>query len=255
MARKRRRRRKKAVSAVLSGEEMAALSADAGDASMAGVQPPEIPARFFFRFAVPCFHVEKLDLAKTQALSEAYRLPEFGTLEGAPEFVDLRAGWSETGLGFCLRLTGKRSLPWCRSTRLEESDGLQLLLDMRPSPGVKRATRYCQRFIALPEGKGKSQKAPILETAPVARAKAEPPEIDSSLLEITSKSISGGYQLAIFLPAAILSGFAPEETPQVGFQYYLQDRELGEWTFTAGDPFPFAEDPSLWGQLDFETLA
>ena len=52
------------------------------------------------------------------------------------------------------------------------------------------------------------------------------------------------------VPAAVLTGYAPGETSQLGFTYLVQDQELGEQAFAVGSELPFREDPSLWARLD-----
>ena len=48
----------------------------------------------------------------------------------------------------------KRSRVWCRASRPEDSDGLQLWIDTRDVHNVHRAGRFCQRLIFLPSGDG-----------------------------------------------------------------------------------------------------
>ena len=53
-----------------------------------------------------------------------------------------------------------------------------------------------------------------------------------------------------FLPAAVLTGFDPEEHPRWGFTYVVHDRERGNQVLSVGTDFPVAEDPSLWSVLE-----
>ncbi|MEK6233912.1 MAG: hypothetical protein N2C14_04300, partial [Planctomycetales bacterium] len=77
-----------------------------------------IPARFLFRFAVPCLYVEGTWADSEGALDERYRLPDLGALEDVPFATDARAGWNEQGLFLAIEVEGKRRKPWCRGTRL-----------------------------------------------------------------------------------------------------------------------------------------
>jgi len=59
-----------------------------------------------------------------------------------------------------------------------------------------------------------------------------------------------GYRLCAQIPAESITGFDPREFPRIGFTYAITDRELGWQTFSIGEEFPIASDPSLWGILD-----
>ena len=69
--------------------------------------------------------------------------------------------WNKEGLLFVLNVTGKKQSPWCRPTRMEDSDGLQLWIDTRDSHTVHRANRFCHRFQFLPFGGGHRLDEPI----------------------------------------------------------------------------------------------
>ena len=68
----------------------------------------------------------------------------------------MRAAWSEAGLAFSVRVEGKKHPSWCRETKLEDSDALQLWIDTRDTHNIHRASRFCHRFIFLPGGGGRS---------------------------------------------------------------------------------------------------
>ena len=85
-----------------------------------------------------------------------YRLPSLGELEGQRSFADVRAAWSEAGLAFSVRIEGKRHPSWCRETKLEDSDALQVWIDTRDTHNIHRASRFCHRFIFLPAGGGRN---------------------------------------------------------------------------------------------------
>ena len=44
--------------------------------------------------------------------------------------------------------------------------------------------------------------------------------------------------MSVFIPAAALTGFNPADHPQLGFTYFLFDRELGQQYFSVGSEFP-----------------
>jgi hypothetical protein len=204
---------------------------------------------FLFRFAATCVHRKTLR-PHALKLSKDYALPCFGELEGQRTFADLRAAWNPRGLAFELSVTGKKQLPWCRDSKPEDSDGLQLWIDTRDAHNIHRATRFCHHFVFLPEGSGSDFRDPTARLMPIHRARANPQPVDPELLVVRSQRQRTGYRLTAFLPADCLTGFAPEEQPRLGFFYAVADRELGCQTFGVGPEFPVAEDPSLWGTLE-----
>lgn len=205
---------------------------------------------FLFRFSVPCRYQKKLWSASGVQLGEAHRLPALGELEERPQAADVRAAWSEAGLAFTVRVSGKKQLPWCRASRLDESDGLQIWLDTRDTHNIHRAGRFCHRFVFLPSGGGARLDQPVAELAIINRARELPKPVSPGTLAVRSEKRIDGYVLEAHVPAAALTGFDPSEHPRLGFTYALIDRELGMQTFSVGPEFPFQDDPSLWGTLE-----
>ena len=214
---------------------------------------PLIAPTFLFRFAAPCRYAQNIWRKDGIELSEEYRLPSFGgELEGRPLLADVRAAWNEKGLSFTVRVVGKKQAPWCRPTRLDDSDGLSLWIDTRATHNIHRASRFCHRFLVLPFGGGRDGTQPIAQLALINRAKENPKIIPAGSLPVTSETRVDGYLLNLHLPAKALTGFDPEEHRRLGFMYAVNDRELGSQTFSIGSEFPYHDDPSLWGDLDLE---
>ena len=209
-----------------------------------------LPTRFLFRFAAPCLRFEGGWTAKGCELAEAYRLPSLTEIDGHRGYADVRAGWSDAGLFFTLAVTGKKQALWCRENKLEDSDGMQLWIDTRDTHNIHRASRFCHRFAFLPAGGGRQFIEPVADQLLVDRARENAQPVRPGLLKVHSAIKKDGYQMAIHLPAAALTGFNPIDNPKLGFTYYLFDREFGEQTFSSGTQFPFAADPSLWGTLE-----
>lgn len=212
--------------------------------------PPLLAPTFLYRFAIPCQHQADLEKRRPLALPDACILPCFSRLEGKPVFADVRLAWSATGIGVQLRIVGKRQPAWCRDSRIEDSDGLQLWIDTRNTQNIHRAGRFCHRFAFLPSGGGRKLDEPVGALLAINRAKESPREIEQRQLEVRSDRRVDGYLLEAFIPASALTGYSPTDSPQLGFMYAVADKELGTQTFTVGDEFPYDEDPSLWGTLD-----
>ncbi|NLS95965.1 MAG: hypothetical protein GXX96_27835 [Planctomycetaceae bacterium] len=211
---------------------------------------PLLPARFLFRFSVPCLHTDALWSDNGAELDAHYRLVGLSELEGGPPWADVRAAWNNQGLAFSIRVQNKKTAPWCRVNRIDDSDSVHLWIDTRDVHNVHRASRFCHRFVALPFGNGARADKPFLQWMPIHRARDNPNTIDDGLLQAHSQKHVDGYSLDLLIPAAALTGFDPDEHPRLGFHYAVLDRELGEQTLAAGSPMPYREDPSLWATLE-----
>jgi len=211
---------------------------------------PLLPARFLFRFSVPCQKIDTLWSDKGAALDARYRLVGLNELEQGRAFADVRAAWNPEGLVFSILVDGKQMAPWCRINRIDDSDAVHLWIDTRDVHNVHRASRFCHRFVCLPFGSGARATEPFLQWMPIHRARQNPNAVGEGLLKARSEKHAGGYRLDVLIPAAALTGFDPEEHPRLGFNYAVLDRELGEQTLAVGSPLPYREDPSLWATVE-----
>lgn len=209
-----------------------------------------LPRRSLFRFAVSCRYRDPLWTSSGAAMDDSDRLATFAELEDRPAWADVRAAWSELGLALTVRVAGKRQPPWCRASRPEDSDGLQVWIDTRDVHNVHRAGRFCHRFLFLPSGAGSRLERPVAQWLPIHRAKEQPRAIPAGALRVRSEKRIDGYLLEAMIAAEALTGFDPDEHPRLGFTYAVIDRELGEQTLGVGSPMPYQEDPSLWATLD-----
>lgn len=205
---------------------------------------------FLFRFAAQCRRAEKLWSNMGCQLDASYRIPCFAELQGIKPFAELRMAWNPSGIAVWLEVRGKQTAPWCRATRLEDSDGLQLWFDTRDTHNVHRAGRFCHRYVFMPAGGGKALSDPAGQLLPINRCREMPKIVDNKLLKLRSELRQDGYLLQAFLPGEALTGWDPAEHTKLGFTYAVIDRELSWQTFTVGPEFPFEEDPSLWGTLE-----
>ncbi len=153
-------------------------------------------------------------------------------------------------MAFSILVQGKEHPPWCRASKPEDSDGVQLWIDTRDVHNVHRASHFCHRFIFLASGGGNRLDRPVAQPLAINRAKAPPRPIRPESLRAIGRTIPGGYGLEIMIPAEALTGFDPEEHPRLGFTYAVIDRELAQQTFGVGSPMPYDEDPSLWATLE-----
>ena len=204
---------------------------------------------FLYQFRFPCKRVA----TGTTVLDKTHQLPNINQLEDADLRdrvpYDFRIGWNETGLFFLLTISGKKQSLWCRTSQPDESDGIQICLDTRDIKDIHRASRFCHRLLFMPIGGGRDQLLPTAFWLPIHRAKEHPNAVDLSQIKMQNSVTVDGYQLAVFLPGKILTGFNPEEHPNLGFHFEVMDREYGNSYFLVAPPLPHDQDPSLWGTL------
>jgi len=209
-----------------------------------------IAPRFLFQFAVPLRTKAPLWTEAGARLDESYRLIDLGQLDRQRSFADVRLAWGAGGLAFTAIVHGKRQPLWCRESRPEDSDGVQLWIDTRATHNIHRASRYCHRFVFLPGGAGRHHQQPVADQLILHRARENARPIRPRDLAVSALRRTGGYQLDGLIPAAALTGFDPQEHPRLGFTYAVYDRELGLQTYSAGPTFPYEEDPSTWATLE-----
>jgi hypothetical protein len=209
-----------------------------------------LPARFLYRFALPCIYRPQIWSADAPGLEERYRLVGLAELEGRATWAEVRAAWNDEGLAFALRVQGKRQPLWSALAQPEQSDGFQVWIDTRDVHNVHRAGRFCHRFVFSPIGGGSKRDQPWAQSLPIHRAKEPARPLTPGALKLRSEKLPDGYFLNALVPAEALLGFDPAEHPRLGFTYAVLDRELGEQTLTVGTPLPYQEDPSLWATLE-----
>lgn len=208
-----------------------------------------LPPRQFFRFSADVRRFEFTTGGRPLVLDESYALPAFGELDGRPAFADVRMGWNPQGLVWQVIVEGKTQPPWCRDSRQEDSDGLQVWVDTRATFNVHRASRFCHRFVFMPTGGGSGSQGAVADQLLINRARENARPARPRELEARATVSSTAYTLTAFAPAVALGGYDPAQQARLGFTYALLDRERGLQTFASGPEFPYEEDPSCWAEL------
>jgi len=214
---------------------------------------PLVPNRFLFRVAYPCRYlkgVPREDQDRLLDLPEDCRVENFAALDEVRNFADVRLAWNEFGLAVQAEVKGKDKLPQGDAARPRGSDGLTVWVDTRDARSSHRATRYCHQFHLLPTGGGPDHDEPLFTQTRINRAIQDAPLCHASAVPFRSAHTPGGYLVEAFLPAPVLHGFDPEQSPRLGFYYAVRDAELGEQVLSVGSDFPYGEDPTLWGTLE-----
>lgn len=177
-------------------------------------------------------------------------LPNLGqSVSGQRQGAEFRLAISDSGLFLSTQVTGKRQLPWCRESRVEDSDGLHVWIDTRNSRDVHRATRFCHRFVFAPLGRGAKSERPFASWAPINRARENSHPPSEKLLGVAARVTATEYELQAAIAWQALTGYDPADFPVMGFFAAVVDRELGWQTIGLSPPYPVAEDPSLWLEL------
>ncbi len=207
-----------------------------------------IDPTFLFRFELAISRHACSWTAAGLELPATCRLPCFAALAGRDEFADVRLAWEPQAIGFVIEVSGKQTPPWCRDSRLEDSDGFQLWIDTRCSPGIHRATQYCHRFLFMPSGGGTLRDQPMTGLMPINRARQNPKSPPPGSIQVYTKMRPDGYRLSGRFAAAAMTGFDGVQYPRIGLYYAVIDRELGWQSLTLSQEYPVVEDPSLWGE-------
>lgn len=224
-----------------------------------------IPSRFLFHVELPCQYRKGLE--DLHELPANFELPDFENLEqsGNPASAftqknnskrfSVRTAWNEDGIAFQFFVSGKSKELWCNPHRPDESDRIELWLDTRNVHNVHRGTRYCHRFVCLPQGEGPEGEKPYVVMFPINRSKQMPNEVPNDSIKMKSRVLRNCYSFFVYFSSGALTGFDPNEFRDLGIAWALIDREIPMKTLTAGAPFPFMEDPSLWYSLHLEDPA
>ena len=158
-----------------------------------------IPNRLLFRFEFPLPYRAKPPKinGNLTGWSDAELLPNWGEMDDEETFAPVWSCWNEDGIYIAAHVTGKRSALRCDPAEFWKGDNLRLMLDMRDTRNIKRATKFCHHFYFLPTGgqtkrkpgsrrseprapatgqnPARSEHSPIAGLAPINRAKENAP--------------------------------------------------------------------------------
>lgn len=234
-----------------------------------------IPQDFLFRFRFPCRRFDSAILTEAfsgETLDERFRLPLWTQNETSEKFAqnprlprtstprspknenrfDFRVGWAPEGFVFTAVVRGKRRFVRRSQTDLNGADCVRLCLDVRDVKEARRAGKYCFKFLFYPRvGESDDGAKPLVQQAPINRAKAPAPSIDVDEFRTATDVRADGYAFSAFLPTSARAGFEPTEFPRLGFHFSVRDDEFGAFDLQHSALFPVEEDPSLWATLDF----
>ena len=232
-----------------------------------------IPSNFLFRFQIPCRRVaSSVKRVTPETLDASYSLPfwsrfqerrdTFGRREPSDAIArnssnssifDFRLGWSPLGIFITTVVSGKQKQEIWSQNDQQRADAVRVCLDTRDVKELRRATKFCHKFIFYPTiGAARGSLRPLVELSPINRAKDYPEPIDVKDLKVAAACKNDGYAFSCFLPAQSLTGFDPEEFDRFGLHYVVKDSQYGAFVLQHGDPLPMEDDPSLWDSFVME---
>ncbi len=211
---------------------------------------PLIDPSLLVRLQLKAHQVDRVFSDRPEALPDEAIIPCLSSeLTGDEKFAQVRLAVGSNALFFQVDVQGKRQLPWCRESRMEDSDGLHVWIDTRNSREIQRATKYCHRYGFSPMGRGPKADLPFVGWGPIHRARESPPPPPDDQLAIRARLSEGRYRLVAALHFDALHGLDLQDVPTVGFYFAVLDRELGWQSLALQPDLPVMDNPSLWAQL------
>jgi hypothetical protein len=213
-------------------------------------ETPTLDPTMLVRLRIKACRLDRAFNERPEALPDESIVPCLSSeLAGNPKFAQVRVAVGSNALFFQADIQGKRQLPWCRDSRLEDSDGLHIWIDTRHSREVQRATKYCHRYGFLPMGRGPKADLPYAGWAPINRARETSPQPPDDLLAIRARVADGRYRLIAAVHFDALHGIDVSDFPVIGCYFCILDRELGWQSLSMQPDMSSTENPSLWSEL------
>lgn len=211
-----------------------------------------VPPSFLFQYQLSIPRMDDLPRKKGRRLQlpDTARVFVPATMNEGAAGLDVRLAWNPGGLGMELIVHGKKQELSGRRHDLKHSDHVLVFIDTRHTANVHRATQFCTSMQILPSDEA-ADDDPTVQFVDIAQQRGTHREQDAKKVVVAVESVSDGYRLELWIPAAQIPGFA--ETPEIGhlgFYVVVEDTELGQLPLSIGDDFPIALDPSTWLQLN-----
>lgn len=211
-----------------------------------------VPPSFLFQYQLSALRLDDLPKKKGRPLQlpDTARVFVPARMNEGSAGLDVKLAWNPTGLGMELAVHGKKQEISGRRHDLKHSDHVLVCIDTRHTANVHRATQFCTALQILPADEAVDDQ-PTVQFIDIAQQRGTHRAQDTKRLMIAVETVSDGYRLELWIPAAQMPGFA--ETPEIGhlgFYVVVEDTELGQLPLSIGDDFPIAHDPSTWLQLN-----
>lgn len=207
-----------------------------------------LPRRALFHFELPISYLatpQRID-GSIDKWPQSCLVPALVALDDQNPFADVYWAWNEDNFLIAFEVTRRSGPPRCDPTSWWKLDGVRLLIDTRDARDLKRATRYCHFFYALPVGGGKSGRAPIVGFHKISRAKENPPDVDVRQIQVAAQMTRQKYSMELVIPAGCLHGWSPVDHPRIGVYYKVKDVFNGDQHLCSSDDLGWNSDPSTW---------
>lgn len=174
----------------------------------------------------------------------AYLLPDTSHLCGEESFASVAMGWSAEGIECYVAIEA----PFRRAfyPDIARGDSVELFFDTRDVKTSGFNTRFCHHFFFLAEAVDGHQ------TGELTRFRTEDAHelCAPQALKVTGKSKGASQVLHLFIPAACLHGYDPEQFARLGFAYRINRAEgFPQHLSVVSDDYQLEEQPSLWASL------
>ena len=214
----------------------------------------QLSKRALFRFETRIAHIARTpridgDLRKW---TRKFQSPSLAMLDDEEPFADVYWAWNAEHFFIAFDVPDRRGEPRCDPKQWWKRDGMRLCIDTRDARDNRRGTRFCHFFYFLPTGGGKRGGEPVVGTHRMSRAKDAPPTVDTSQIQIATRTEARGYTLEAAIPAACLHGWDPVEHPRIGVFWKIKDVQFGAQHLSANDDLGWNVDPSTWATAVLE---
>jgi hypothetical protein len=198
----------------------------------------------FFQIQADCHRVEK-GFPKSQGVRQRkYLLPDVSSLCAEYPFAEVSLGWNTEGVEAFVQVSQpfqKVSYP-----DVSRGDSVELFFDTRDVKTAVYNTRFCHHFFFLPE----AVEGHIAGEITRFRTEDTHELCDPQELKVKAAFKSTGYSLQIFIPAACLQGYEPEQFDRLGFTYRINRPNSSAQHFSVvSDDYQIDQQPSLWSSL------
>ncbi len=211
-----------------------------------------VPPSFLFQYQLSVPKIDGLPPKNGRSLQlpDAARIFVPASLNESAAALDVRLAWNPNGLAMELMVHKKTAEPSGRRNDLKHSDHILVLIDTRHTASVHRATEFCTALQILPADEAADDQ-PTVEFVEIGQQSKTRRDQDAKRVVVSVDTVSDGYRMELWIPAAQIPGFAESpEIGHIGFYVLVEDTELGQLPLSIGDDFPVAHDPSTWLQLN-----
>lgn len=179
-------------------------------------------------------------------MRKKFLLPDMSPFLAEEKFAEVALAWSESGIYICIFVD--RPFEEASYPRFNEGDAVELFFDTRDLKTAGFATRFCHRFVFLP------QPVQGISAQEITHFRTEDthPLCDPADLQITSEIGKKDYSMQIFIPAHALHGYDPASFEKIGFTYRIHRAKGAPQHFAlSSQHFSIEQHPRLWASFKF----